>query len=170
MRIPTQKVNKLYDSMIFRYCYPYAIYMDKNKETVAFINRMYDFMCTYEDDKLTFWCQLDSQEFNELYIYLSCKSYQQERIERFTEFYLYDDASAPMLGGMLAERYMLLLDNILKLLNKEYLTIMLSQKCRGFDFGKKQDGVFIEEKSEEKCLNLYDLAREDAERFLYGMV
>lgn len=150
--------------------YPYAIYMDKDKETVAFINRMYDFMCTYEDDKLTFWCQLDSQEFNELYTYLSCKSYQQERIERFTEFYLYDDASAPMLGGMLAERYMLLLDNILKLLNKEYLTIMLSQKCRGFDFGKKQDGVFIEEKSEEKCLNLYDLAREEAERFLYGMV
>jgi hypothetical protein len=64
----------------------------------------------------------------------------------------------------------LLLDNILKLLNKEYLTIMLSQKCRGFDFGKKQDGVFIEEKREEKYLNLYDLAREEAERFLYGMV
>lgn len=164
------KANELHTSMIFRYCYPYAIYADKDKNAIAFINRKYYFMCVFEDTKPVFWFQLDPLEFNRLYTKLSGELYSQEREERFTEFYLYDDASAPMLGGMHSDNYKRLLGRLLSLLNKEHLTARLSKRDAGFDFGKRQDGVFFEEKSEEKILNLYDVAIEEADKIRNGMV
>ena len=85
---------------------------------------------------------------------------------RFRKYWLYNDGNAPMYKVSSYNRYRKILDNILLYAASSRLNSILRTGEMGFDWGKKHDGIFFKKDEEEKVVNLYDAAREEAERYI----
>lgn len=155
--------------MMIRYCYPYCVCLDPENHAVAFQNREYHFMCDYPNNGEVFWYELDKNVFDSFSGYLE-KAIPKEEDKanegRFRKYWLYNDGNAPMYKASSYNRYRKLLDNILLYTASSRLNSILRTGEMGFDWGKKHDGVLFKKDKEEKAVNLYDAAREKAERYI----
>ena len=168
--------------MTIRFCYPYCVCLDPENHAIAFQNREYHFMCDYivcltrisnylekNMPMILLHMNLDKNVFDSLGGYLE-KAIPEEEDKstegRFRKYWLYNDGNAPMYKVSSYNRYRKILDNILLYAASSRLNSILRTGEMGFDWGKKHDGVFFKKDEEEKTVNLYDAAREEAERYI----
>ena len=161
-KISDKKANEIYDSVLFRHCYPYCVTLDLEKKTIAFRNRKYYFLHSYPADDDYFWFQLEPDNFERLNTYLSSTDgiLKQTFGKRFLDYFLYDDGNPPMVKKYRA-RYRRILDKIIDIAEKADISDRLKQGCGGFDFGKLSDGEYHKINVNEKTENVYEMAKEE---------